>query len=274
MKLTTMAYRGNLSKMRIEQGNPVQYFLKLGDVDIFMNELIGKKISIKFEGIIHCIACGQRIKKAYGEGFCYPCFIKSPLNSECILRPELCLAHEGKGRDAAWEEENHNKPHYLYLAQTSEIKVGVTRTTQVPTRWLDQGAWRAIKVALTPNRYLAGMIEVLIKKQMSDKTPWQKMLTNEINDSLDLLQAKEKVIASLTREYEPYILPLDNEIFVFEYPVLKYPDQVKSINLDKCPEINGKITGIRGQYLIFEDNQVINLRRFSGYEIQLDCQGG
>lgn len=274
MNLTTMAYRGNLSKMRIDQGNPVQYFLKLGDVDIFMNELIGKKITIKFEGIIHCIACGQRIKKAYGEGFCYPCFIKSPLNSECILRPELCLAHEGKGRDAAWEEENHNKPHYLYLAQTSEIKVGVTRTTQVPTRWLDQGAWRAIKVALTPNRYLAGIIEVFIKKQMSDKTPWQKMLTNEINDSLDLLQAKEKVIASLTSEFDSYILPLENEIFVFEYPVLKYPDQVKSINLDKCPEIYGKITGIRGQYLIFEDNQVINLRRFSGYEIQLDCQGG
>jgi hypothetical protein len=269
-----MEYRGNLSKMRIEKEKPVHYFLKLGDEEIFMNELIGKPVTIKYEGVIHCIVCGGRIKKAYGEGFCYPCFIKSPLNSECILRPELCLAHEGRGRDAAWEEENHNQPHYIYLAQTSEIKVGVTRSTQVPTRWLDQGAWRAVKVALTPNRYLAGMIEIFLKNQMSDKTPWQKMLTNEIDDSLNLLEVKEKVIACLSAGFGAYILPLENDIYVFEYPVLKYPGQVKSINLDKCPEISGNLSGLRGQYLIFDDNQVINLRRFSGYEIQLGtCSG-
>ncbi|MBS0001221.1 MAG: DUF2797 domain-containing protein, partial [Cyclobacteriaceae bacterium] len=239
--------------MRIEPDKPVHYFLKLGGNEIFMNALVGQKISIRYKGIIHCIVCGRRIKKIYGEGFCYPCFISSPLNSECILRPELCLAHEGKGRDAAWEDENHNKPHIIYLAQTSDIKVGVTRTTQIPTRWLDQGAWKAVKIALTPYRYLAGMIEIFLKKQLIDKTPWQRMLKNEINENHDLYEVREKVISSLTSAFSPYILPLENEIFTFEYPVIKYPEEVKSINLDKCPLIAGILAGIRGQYLIFED---------------------
>lgn len=255
--------------MRTESGNPVRYFLKLGEKEIFMNDWIGKTFDLKFNGIIHCVACGRVTKKAFGQGFCYPCFINSPLNSECILKPELCLAHEGKGRDPQWEEENHNKPHYIYLAQTSGIKVGVTRIDQVPTRWIDQGAWKAIKFALTPYRYLAGMIEIHLMKNIPDKTPWQRMLKNETDESLDILAEKQKIFDWIDPEFQPFILMEDNEIYIFDYPVIRYPEKVKSINLDKTPHIHLTLTGIRGQYLIFEDDQVINLRKYSGYEIEL-----
>ena len=264
-----MEYKGNLLKMKAIDERPVRYFLKLGENEICMNELIGRDIKIAFEGIIHCVACGRKIKKAFGEGFCYPCFISSPLSSECFIRPELCLAHEGKGRDPEWEEENHNKPHYIYLAQTSHIKVGITRATQIPTRWLDQGAWKAIKIALTPNRFLAGMIEVELKQHIIDKTHWQKMLKNETDESIDLLTAKEEAFSYLSSSFIAFALKDEQEIYTFEYPVLKYPGQVKSINLDKSPLVNGTLAGIRGQYLIFSDNQVINIRRYSGYEIRL-----
>lgn len=264
-----MEYTGNLSKMITESGNPIRYFLKLGENRIFMNDLIGKFIDLKFEGIIHCVACGREIKKAFGQGFCYPCFMNSPLNSECILKPELCLAHEGKGRDPQWEEENHNQPHYVYLAQTSGIKVGVTRINQVPTRWIDQGAWKAIKIALTPYRFLAGRIEVHLKKDIADKTPWQKMLKNETDKNLNLLNEKKRIIDRIDPEFHPYLLKDENEIDIFEYPVINYPEMVKSINLDKSPSIQSKLTGIRGQYLIFEDDRVINLRKHSGYKILL-----
>lgn len=265
-----MEYTGNLSKMRIEFENPIRYYLRLGENEIKMNDLIGKPIDFRFGGIIHCVACGRKIKKAFGQGFCYPCFMNSPLNSECILKPELCRAHEGKGRDPEWEAENHNQPHYIYLAQTSGIKVGVTRITQVPTRWVDQGAWKAVKLALTPNRFLAGMIEVSLKKDISDKTPWQKMLKNEIQDRISILEAKGEIIEKMEAEYQPYVLRTENEVYTFEYPVLKYPSVVKSINLDKFHRILSTLIGIRGQYLIFEDDQVINLRKYSGYQVSLD----
>ncbi len=264
-----MEYQGDLSKMRTESENLVQYYLRLGEDEIFMNDLIGKPIEIQFGGIIHCVACGRKIKKAFGQGFCYPCFMNSPLNSECILKPELCRAHEGKGRDPVWEEENHNQSHYLYLAQTSGIKVGVTRITQVPARWIDQGAWKAIKLALTPHRFLAGMIEIYLKKSIADKTPWQKMLKNEIDENLNLLEEKNKIIERMDPEFQPYVLRDENEIYTFEYPVLKYPEVVKSINLDNSPHIQSTLIGIRGQYLIFEDEHVINLRKYSGYQITL-----
>jgi hypothetical protein len=177
----------------------------------------------------------------------------------------------GKGRDPEWEEENHNKPHYVYLALTSSIKVGVTRSDQVPTRWIDQGAWKVIKLAFTPHRYIAGLIEVALKEHMSDKTNWQKMLKNEMDHSTDILVEKKRASELIEKNYIDYLLPDDNDIFTFEYPVLRYPEKVKSINLHKESFIQGKLTGIRGQYLIFEDNRVINIRKYSGYEIILNC---
>jgi hypothetical protein len=264
-----MEWQDNLSKMRTEHSSPIKYFLKLGEEEVLMNSLISQEINISFTGIINCVACGRKIKKAFGQGFCYPCFINSPLNSECIIRPELCLAHEGKGRDPEWEEKNHKQPHIVYIALTSGIKVGVTRTDQVPTRWIDQGAWKAIKFARTPYRQIAGLIETQLKNHLSDKTNWQKMLKNDMDHAVDLLAEKIRVSELLSPEFKEYFLDDDNEIYTFEYPVTTYPDKIKSINLDKEPSFQSQLNGIRGQYLILSDNRVINLRKYSGYEIIL-----
>ena len=264
-----MEWQDNLSKMRVEHSSPVKYFLKLGEEEVFMNDLINQEINVHFTGIINCVACGRKIKKAFGQGFCYPCFMNSPLNSECIIRPELCLAHEGKGRDPEWEEKNHMQPHVVYIALTSGIKVGVTRTDQIPTRWIDQGAWKTIKFALTPYRQIAGLIESHLKNHLSDKTNWQKMLKNDMDHSADLTKDKIRISKLLLPEFKEYYLQDDNEIYTFEYPVTVYPDKIKSINLDKEPSFNGQLNGIRGQYLIMSDNRVINLRKYSGYEIVL-----
>jgi hypothetical protein len=157
----------------------------------------------------------------------------------------------------------------VYLALTSGIKVGVTRTDQIPTRWIDQGAWKAIKFAHTPYRQTAGLIETHLKNHLSDKTNWQKMLKNDMDHSVDLVEDKMRVSGLLSPELKEYYLPDENEIYTFEYPVSVYPEKIKSINLDKEPSLQGQLNGIRGQYLILSDNRVINLRKYSGYEIVL-----
>jgi len=262
-----MTAKGDLSKMRVVYDNPVSYFLDLGNDEIYMNDLITHSIHIEYTGIIHCIACGRTIKKAFGQGFCFPCFQNSPMNSECIIRPELCQGHEGIGRDPEWERKNHDQPHVVYLALTSGVKVGVTRLDQVPTRWIDQGAWKAIEIASTPNRYLAGMIEVNLKKHFTDKTLWQRMLKNEMNESIDLLSEKTSIPNFLPDEFQEYFLTENKNVFEFRYPVSNYPAMVKSHNLEKEHVIDSRLIGIRGQYLYFEDQRVINLRKYSGYEI-------
>jgi len=265
-----MQLKDNLRKMRVVHTSPVTYYLKLGEVETKMNPLVNQEIRIQFTGNINCVACGRLTKKAFGQGFCYPCFVKSPLNSECIIRPELCQGHEGIGRDPEWERENHDQPHFVYLALTSSVKVGVTREDQIPVRWIDQGAWKAIKFAYTPYRQLAGFMEADLKSHMSDKTNWQKMLKNEMDESIDLLAEKNRMHEYLNPDQQTYFLPGNNEIFTFEYPVSDYPDKIKSINLDKEPAFSGLLKGIRGQYLILSDNRVINLRKYSGYEIILE----
>jgi hypothetical protein len=264
-----MICTGDLNKMRTVFENPVRYFLELNEGEMDMNALIGKEIRLTFTGIIHCVSCGKVTRKAFGQGFCYPCFTSSPLNSECIVRPELCEAHMGKGRDPEWEEENHNKPHLVYLALTSTAKVGVTREDQVPTRWIDQGAWKAIPIARTPYRQIAGQIEVNLKSGFPDKTPWQKMLKNEMDFNLNLLQEARKAFELFDPGYGDYILAEGQEIYEFIYPVNSYPSRVVSLSPEKNPEIFLTLTGIRGQYLIFGDQGVLNVRNCSGYEIEL-----
>ena len=181
--------QGQLHKMRVVQNSPIHYFLDLGE-SILMNQFLNKRIKITWKNKIQCINCQKETKKSFGQGFCYTCFSNSAQASPCIIRPELCRAHLGEGRDIAWEEKNHNQPHVVYLAQSDITKVGVTRSTQIPTRWIDQGAKAAIKVAETPNRYLAGILEIALKDHFSDKTNWQKMLKNEVNEHIDLVQEK------------------------------------------------------------------------------------
>lgn len=259
---------GILDKMPTSYVNPVQYFLKLGNEEVDMNSLIGKQISLRYTGNIFCGICGKKTYKSFGEGLCYNCFANSPENAECILRPELCLAHEHKGRDVEWEIKHHLQPHYVYLALVNETKVGVTRETQIPTRWIDQGANKAIILAETPYRQLAGEIEVGLKEYLTDKTHWSKMLRNEFNADIDLLKEKERIEDILPEEFQQYISP-NNEILELHYPVIEYPKKVTSLSFDKQAEINSKLIGIRAQYLILEGGQVINIRKHSGYEIEL-----
>lgn len=248
---------------------PVRYTLSLDGTEIGMNDLIGKDIQIKFTGEIHCRICGRKTKKSFGEGYCYPDFMNHPANSPCIIRPELCEGHLGNGRDVDWEQEHHVQPHVVYLALSSGVKVGVTRETQVPTRWIDQGASQAIKLAEVPYRQLAGEIEVELKEHMTDKTNWQRMLKNQVAEA-DLLEEKEYAATMLPEMYHDYISD-DDDIIEISYPVLEFPEKVKSLNLDKTPEVGGKLLGIKGQYLILEGGQVLNVRKHTSYLVEFSA---
>jgi hypothetical protein len=263
-----MAYTGNLRKMGTIAGDPIRYQLTLGEDTIEMNDLIGHAISLQYQGTIHCKICGRKTNKSFGEGFCYPHFMNHPANSPCIVRPELCQGHLGKGRDAAWEQAHHVQPHVVYLALSSSVKVGVTRDTQVPTRWIDQGASQAIILAELPYRQLAGQMEVALKDHYTDKTSWQRMLKNEVDTEVDLAAEKARAGAFLPAELQQY-LSEDDEISELIYPVETYPLKVSSLNLDKVPVISGTLEGIKGQYLFFDQNRVFNVRRHTGYLVTL-----
>lgn len=258
----------HLNKMRVQFDAPIQYHLALENDWLPMNDLIGHKIRIAFEGVIHCTICGRKTAKSFGNGACYPCFANAPQASPCIINPELCEAHLGKGRDVEWEQNHHNQPHVVYLAKSSGVKVGVTRAAQVPNRWIDQGASEAIILAEVPYRQLAGLIEVELKAHYSDKTNWQRMLKNEVALA-DLQEVKEEALNHyLSEEYHEFISDND-EIFTLQFPVENYPTKVKSIRLDKVPVVEGVLTGIKGQYLYLDDNNVINIRNHSGYLVEL-----
>ncbi len=245
----------------------IQYTLRTAQgAEIALNPYIGKAIQLDFTGKINCKRCGRLTKKSFSQGFCYPCFNEAPENSPCIIKPELCEAHEGKGRDPEWEERNHNQAHVVYLALTNIVKVGVTRSTQVPYRWVDQGAWKVIKLCETPYRRLAGEIEVALKEHFTDKTDWRKMLRNVRDENVDLEEVKEEAIEYLDEGYHEFISDED-DIYEMNFPVNTYPVKVKSLNFDKSPSISGVLNGIKGQYLLLDQDRVINLRKFAGYEI-------
>lgn len=260
-----MTLSGCLTKMPATLAEKINYELQVGSQKVPLNPYVGQPVHLTYSGRIFCTNCGRQTQKSFFQGFCYPCFISAPQAAECILHPELCRAHEGKGRDIAWEREHHLKPHYVYLAASSGVKVGVTSETQIPTRWIDQGASSAIIFAETPNRYLAGAIEVHLKQFMSDKTPWQRMLKNEIIEA-DLLELKAETLTRLPPELAQYGAK-NSKVTQLNYPVIEYPTKVKSIVLDKVPEVRGTLNGIKGQYWLLNDNRVINIRRHTGYEV-------
>ena len=258
-----------LSKMNTKHEVPIAYELGFDESKINLNSLINKEIRIYWDGVIICRKCAKKTKKSFGEGFCYPCFMSAPEASPCILKPELCQAHLGMGRDLEYEEKNHNKPHAVYLAATDKVKVGVTRTTQIPTRWIDQGANKAIVLAVVPYRHLAGVLEVALKSIYSDKTNWRNMLKNEIDDTIDLEEEKWSCYEMLPSDLQQYFIE-DDTIYNFLYPAENYPFKVNSINLQKTPSIQGVLTAIKGQYLIFDNENVFNVRRHTSYEIELN----
>ena len=265
-----MKQAGRVQKMATEAGSPIQYWLRLDEHRVPMNELIGSELTLSFAGRINCTLCDRKTKKSYNQGFCYPCMINAPEASECIIKPELCQGHEGGGRDPEWEKQYHVQPHYVYLALSSAVKVGVTREPQVPTRWIDQGASQAIKLAMLPNRYLAGTLEVALKQHFTDRTNWRKMLKNEVLDDVDLAKVKNDLLDKLSDEHRGYVVE-DDTVMTLDYPVEAYPTKVTSVGFDKLPEISGTLMGIKGQYLLLNDNRVLNVRKHTAYHIEISA---
>jgi hypothetical protein len=263
-----MTYEGVLTKMQTEYSNPIQYYLVFETGFLSLNQLLDKNIEIIFLGY-QCLQCGKK-KKIFRQGFCYDCFMSSPAAGDWIMKPELSTAHlDIEDRDLEYEKRVQLQPHIVYLALSSEVKVGVTRKTQVPTRWIDQGAVQAIPIVEVPNRYLAGITEVALKEHFADKTNWQKMLKNEVPVA-DLIQERANLKYIIPKEVQDYFHPEKEDLYDLHFPVLEFPKKVTSLNLDKTPNFSGKLMGIKGQYLIFQDGTVFNVRTFEGYVVKIN----
>ena len=263
IKLQKIMMKDTLKKMDTNLQDVVQYKLDIHGENILMNELIGKQIKIEWSGQVIC-SCGKKMKKFYRSGFCYDCFYESPLASQSIFKPELCTAHLGiEERDLEWEKTFQLAPHYVYLANSSGIKVGITRGTQGVIRWMDQGANQAILLAEVPNRRFSGDIEVELKKYVDDVTNWRKMLSGKPKP-VDLVKMKEKLSAYVPEELKQYILP-DNTVTEINYPVREYPKKINSTKLERTPIIEGELKGIKGQYLLLDGNRVFNIRSHEGF---------
>lgn len=263
-----MTYQGILTKMPTEFGQPIQYYLVFEDSFLNLNQMLGKEMEIHFEGY-RCLNCSKP-KKVYRQGHCYDCFYASPSVGDWIMRPELSKAHLGVAdRDLDYESKVQLQPHIVYLAASSEVKVGVTRASQMPTRWIDQGAEQALTILEVPNRYLAGITEVTLKNHFADKTNWRKMLTNNIVLA-DLADHRIKLQNLLPLEVQEFFIADKVDLYELQYPVLGYPKKVNSLNLDNTPHYKGKLIGIKGQYLIFEDGTVFNVRGYEGYAVRIE----
>ncbi|MEJ2177250.1 MAG: DUF2797 domain-containing protein [Gammaproteobacteria bacterium] len=268
---------GTLRKMKTKLAQPVEYRLPIGDEQIDLNALVGNPVKLLFHGEINCIHCGRETKKSFNQGYCFPCFKSLAECDMCIMRPETCHFHLGTCRDSEWAMNHCMQSHYVYIANSSGLKVGITRGSQIPTRWIDQGALQALPVFRIRNRYHSGLLEATIKKYVSDRTDWRKMLKGG-GEMVDLKQKADEIIdqaksdiQSITAEGDQLEWEvLEEPVVEIEYPVLAHPQKVTSFNIDKTPEISGILNGIKGQYLIL-DTGVINIRKFAGYQISLSA---
>ena len=274
---------GQLKKMQArlndDKNIPVDYFLPVGDALISLNPLLGKKLTLVYEGVIHCSHCGRKTSKSFNQGFCYPCFRSLAQCDNCIMSPEKCHYFAGTCREPEWGDTHCMIDHFVYLANSSGIKVGITRGSQIPTRWIDQGAIQAIPIFRVSNRRLSGLVEVLFKNHVADKTNWRKMLKGEV-DRIDLAAERDRLlaeckveIAQLQTEFGVQaIQQLDSaEVVDIDYPVEEFPSKLTSLNFDKQSEISGVLKGIKGQYLIL-DSGVLNIRKFGAYHIEFSAE--
>jgi len=266
---------GALDKMQVKLEQPVEYRLPLGDQVVELNPLLGQPIRLRHTGNIFCVHCGKATKKSFSQGYCYPCFIKLAQCDMCIMKPETCHYAAGTCREPAWGEQFCMQPHIVYLANSSGIKVGITRQSQIPTRWIDQGAVQALPIFRVPSRFVSGLIEVILGKHISDKTSWQQMLKNQVSP-IDLPAERERLRELCGAGLDEISARFGNKAIEFlsdqqsvdiRYPVDHYPVKVVSFNLDKNPEVSGVLHGIKGQYLML-DTGVINIRKFTGYEVE------
>ena len=259
-------FKGVLKKMISEMANPIRYFLSFENNFFEPNQFLDKTVKIDFAGT-ECLAC-HASKPIFRQGFCRDCFFEVPYAGNWIMRPELSKAHLGEeDRDLEYEKKIQLQPHCVYLALSSHLKVGVTRTSNVPTRWIDQGAHQAVRILDVPNRYLAGVAEVSLKEYFSDKTNWRKMLQND-HEPVKWEQAIKKSINGVPKNLKHY-LTKENKLIELQFPVLQYPEKVKSINLEKEKSHCGVLKGIKGQYLIFEDQTVFNVRSNEGTIVEI-----
>ena len=266
--------RGALSKMGTRLEQPVQYSLRLGEQDLDLNALLGQGVRLEYLGAIHCSHCGRKTKKSFSQGYCYPCFSKLAQCDTCIMSPERCHYAAGTCREPAWGEQFCMTEHVVYLANSSGAKVGITRATQVPTRWIDQGATQALPIMRVATRQQSGLVEDVLRSQVTDRTNWRAMLKGEAA-ALNLAQLAGEIFeachAGITTLQERFglqaIQPLsDLAVVDIAYPVLAYPAKVASFDLEKTPVVEGTLQGIKGQYLIF-DTGVINIRKFTAYQL-------
>ncbi|WP_289538817.1 DUF2797 domain-containing protein [Pseudomonas sp. SO81] len=266
--------RGALSKMSIRLGETAQYAFRLDETEVPVNPLLGKRIRLEFLGAIHCSHCGRKTKKSFAQGYCYPCFTKLAQCDSCIMSPEKCHHELGTCREPSWGEQFCMTDHVVYLANSSGIKVGITRATQLPTRWLDQGASQALPIFRVATRQQSGFVEDLLRTQVADKTNWRALLKGDA-EPVDLAGVREQLmsscaegIAALQQRFGlQAIQPVsDVEVLEIRYPVDAYPTKVASHDLEKTPVVEGILKGIKGQYLIL-DTGVINLRKYTAYQV-------
>ena len=270
-----MKLQGNLRKMQAEPGKPVRYSIELGNQRIDLSERLGQHLKLEFLQQIECVHCGRKTRKSFNQGYCYPCFTSLAQCDRCIMAPEHCHYHLGTCREPQWGLDNCMRPHIVYLSNTSGIKVGITRESQLPTRWIDQGAVRALPVLRVTRRYHAGLVEHAFREHVSDRTNWRNMLKNQVEE-IDLLAVFEDLWARILPRLEPDLVD-DIEVVAsaasvldLHYPALAWPARVSSFNLDKNPLVEGRLEAIKGQYLIL-DGGVINIRKYGGYLVDLEC---
>jgi len=273
---------GPLRKMRVELGNEnhpdeVNYFLPAGQHELLLNPYIGNYLKLEFLGNITCKNCGKKSSKSFSQGFCFPCMRRLAQCDMCILKPETCHFHEGTCREPEWGEKNCFVPHFVYLSNTSGLKVGITRHTQIPTRWVDQGATQASIMFKVNSRRQSGYVETAFKGLIADKTNWRIMLKENQPDMNLLAKAAElKAMFHADMSHCVDVFPADEivdqniEVTSIRYPVLEFPEKIKSHNFDKNPIVEGTLMGIKGQYLMF-DTGVINIRKFTSYEVRVSA---
>jgi len=267
---------GRLAKMTIEKTEPLSYCLNIGDEQVDMNAFIGKTIRFVSNGEIRCSHCQRLTNKSFNQGYCFPCFKKLAQCDRCMMSPELCHFSKGTCREPEWAEEFCMQEHIVYLANSSGLKVGITRHTQVPTRWMDQGAIQALPIFSVSTRQLSGLVEVIMKEWVADKTNWRKMLKHDVEE-LDLTLerdklfelAKEPLLALKAQYPNEQINALESaKVWQFEYPTIQWPEKIKTFNLEKQAIVEGELKAIKGQYLIL-DSGCFNVRKHSSFDVSL-----
>ena len=276
--MTDTVAGGAVRKMRNALDEPVHYTMLLGEHEVDLNPFLGQHLKLEYSGLINCIHCGRKTSKSFNQGYCYPCFKRLAQCDTCIVSPQKCHYAAGTCREPEWGETHCMIDHIVYLANTSGLKVGITRGTQVPTRWMDQGATQARPIFRVSSRLQSGLVEILLGQHVADKTNWRAMLKGDA-EPRDLAADRESLLASCAAGLEELwqehglqsiqALP-DAEEVTIRYPVLQYPEKVASFNLDKDPVVEGTLIGIKGQYLIF-DTGVINMRKYGGYHLTLSA---